>query len=120
VDELSKNGYGVILNDTLMNSLGTTSTLAEEVLKETDWIVSEDTEVIVEKNSESLVYVNFPNVSLSVLKGWNIYKVIDSHLQNSANQGIISQKASDLELNYILNRPVLAFYSCCTSSPLRF
>jgi hypothetical protein len=37
--ELSKNGFGVVLNAELMNNSGTAKELAEEVLKGTDWNV---------------------------------------------------------------------------------
>jgi hypothetical protein len=38
--ELSKNGYGLVMDTTLMNNTGTVNELAGEVLKDTDWSLS--------------------------------------------------------------------------------
>jgi hypothetical protein len=64
VQELYKNGFGVTLDEKLMNNLGTAEELAEEVLKETDWEV--ESEVLVETVEESLVYVMLPKNGITV------------------------------------------------------
>jgi hypothetical protein len=47
VQELSKNGFGVTLDAKLMNNIGTANKLASDVLRETDWGVSDNSEVFV-------------------------------------------------------------------------
>jgi hypothetical protein len=47
VQELSKNGFNVVLDTELMNNMGDINTLAEEVLKDTDWEVSDKSEKFV-------------------------------------------------------------------------
>ena len=47
VQELSKNGFGVTLDAKLMNNIGTANKLASDVLCETDWSVSENSEAFV-------------------------------------------------------------------------
>jgi hypothetical protein len=47
VQELSKNGFGVTLDAKLMNNIGTANKLASDVLRETDWDVSENSEAFV-------------------------------------------------------------------------
>jgi hypothetical protein len=42
VQELSKNGFGITLNEQLMNNAGTAKELAEYVLEETDWKVESE------------------------------------------------------------------------------
>jgi hypothetical protein len=57
VNELSRNGYDVTLDDMRMNNLGTTTVLGNRVLEGSDWTVANDSEVIVEKVNESLVWL---------------------------------------------------------------
>jgi hypothetical protein len=47
VQELSKNGFNIALDEKLKNNIGTANELASEVLKETDWQVHEDSEAFV-------------------------------------------------------------------------
>ena len=56
VQELSKNGFSLVLDQQLMNNTGTAKELAEAVLDETDWTV--ESEVFVQTIDENLVYVN--------------------------------------------------------------
>jgi hypothetical protein len=55
VQELSKNGFGVTLDEKLMNNVGTSKQLGQFVMEETDWVV--DGEVSVQTIEESLVYL---------------------------------------------------------------
>jgi hypothetical protein len=54
---LSKNGFGVTFDEKLNNNIGTAKYLAEKTLEDTDWTISEETEVPVEKVEESLVWI---------------------------------------------------------------
>jgi hypothetical protein len=47
VNELSKNGFGVILDEKKMNNIGTANELAARVLEETDWTVGANSEAFV-------------------------------------------------------------------------
>ena len=47
VQELSKNGFGIVLDTQLMNNMGTANELASEILSETDWTVSDESETFV-------------------------------------------------------------------------
>lgn len=42
INELSKNGYGLVLDTTLMNNSGTAAELAETILQDTDWDVQSE------------------------------------------------------------------------------
>jgi hypothetical protein len=56
VNELSRNGYGITLDDELMNNIGTATELGNKVLEGSGWTAN-SSEVIVEKVSEPLVYL---------------------------------------------------------------
>ena len=103
VQELSKNGFGIVLDAELMNNIGTASELAEKVLKETDWEVS--SEFFVETIEESLVY-------LKTTKDLNVKKILD---QTDLSKGVGEEDATLPK-----GSTILAFYSSCTSKPYRF
>ena len=60
VQELSKNGFGVTLDEKIKEpkNIGTAKELAESVLKNTDWVV--ESEAFVQKVEEALVYIAIP------------------------------------------------------------
>ena len=115
VNELSKSGYGVTLDDQRMNNLGTIGELAERVLENTDWTVSEDSEIIVEKISENLVYLQLPNV----IPSNTIYQILDQ-TENNLKKGVESKPLSQSECDELSGATILAFYSSCTNKPYRF
>ena len=55
VNELSRNGYGVTLDEQLNNNIGNAGELAAAIMSGTDWNV--ESEVFVEKIEEGLVYI---------------------------------------------------------------
>jgi hypothetical protein len=57
--ELSKNGFGLELDTSLMNNTGTAKELGERILADTDWIVESDK--LVERQEERLVKMLRPN-----------------------------------------------------------
>jgi hypothetical protein len=57
-----------------MNNLGTANELAAEVLKETDWEVSPESEVFVQTIEEALIYGRLPN---NWPRGLDIYRIFD-------------------------------------------
>lgn len=101
--ELSKNGFGIVLNAELMNNSGTAKELAEEVLKETDWSVQ--SEAFVQTIEENLVYVKFPS---------GTYNKITDQQSSNYNTGISSAPVS------LTGGTALAFYSSCKNKPHRF
>jgi hypothetical protein len=65
VQELSKNGFNVVLDEKIIDkdgtsNVGTAAELATKVLRETDWGV--ESEKVVETVEEALVYVNLTGV----------------------------------------------------------
>lgn len=101
VQELSKNGFNVVLDTQLMNNIGTAADLAREVLKDTDWIVQ--SEKFVQTVEENLVYVTFP--------AGDYYRVFD---QVSYNEGVTTKSEP------LSGGTALAFYSSCKNKPHRF
>lgn len=105
VNELSKNGFGVILDEKKMNNMGTANKLAATVLDETDWTVSKDSEAFVQTVDEALVYL---------VTTEDIYPkhILD---QTDLKLGVTE------EVDYLKkDSTVLAFYSSCANKPHRF
>jgi hypothetical protein len=120
VDELSKNGYDVVLSDELMSdenssSLGSARELAERVLKNTDWKV--DSEKAIEKIVEHLIYIKLPDCDLS---DWGITRIIDEHLTEDPYKGVVTQLLTAEEAETLRGKVALGFYSSCTTQPYRF
>jgi hypothetical protein len=77
VNELSKNGFEVVLDDTLQNNSGTAQELATSVLRNTDWTVdNENSDVLVQTVEEPLVYISIP-------EGTEAYRVLDPQKVNN-------------------------------------
>lgn len=105
VQELSKNGFGIVLDTQLMNNMGTANELASKVLAETDWTVSDESEAFVQTIEDQLVYA----VTTSSISA---YHVID---QTDRRRGV------DVRLATIpAGKQVLVFYSSCVNKPYRF
>ena len=109
VQELSKNGFSAEFDDSLMNNSGTANELAERVLVETDWEVSENSEAFVEGIEEALIYLR----TESALKA---YQVIDQDA-NNLKEGVT---VSSNEVTIPEGKTILAFYSSCADKPYRF
>lgn len=110
VQELSKNGFKVELDDSLMNNSGTANELAAKVLEDTDWTVSDKSEAFVEGIEESLVYLRVKNSHTL-----RAFRVSD---QNPTNykEGVTVNKEELIAAGSI----ILGFYSSCTNKPYRF
>ena len=106
VIELSKNGFGVIL-DELNNNLGNPKTLAERVLEDTDWKVK--SEVVVQKVEDALVHVTIP-------VGTMVVHLLD---QTNLNEGV-QEIVTTIDKKDADRVEILAFYSSCTNKPHRF
>lgn len=109
VQELSKNGFGVTLDEQLRNNMGNVEHLAIETLKETDWTV--ESEVFVERVDEALVYVQLPG---SLSNGSKVYKLLDNE-DDFLKEGLKAKEDGS-----VLGKTVLAFYSSCRNKPHRF
>ena len=105
VQELSKNGYGVTLDEEKRNNLGTVKTLAETVMEGTDWKVV--SEAFVEKVEESLVY-------LRVNKDISATRLLDQS-DSALDEGLDTTTATIPN-----NSTILGFYSSCQNRPHRF
>lgn len=108
VIELSKNGFGVTLDEQLNNNLGNSKTLAERVLEDTDWKV--ESEVIVQKTEEALVWIKIPS-------GKRVVHLLD---QDSHNLTVGVTEVFDSSFDETKEHTVLAFYGSCTNKPHRF
>ena len=111
VQELSKNGFGMVLDNQLRNNMGTANELAARALAETDWMVADDSEVIVQTVDEALVYVKLPGDLADNIK---IKHIID---QTDMTRGV---GIEDVSTGALDGKVVLAFYSSCTNKPHRF
>ena len=109
VQELSKNGFGITLDEQLRNNMGNVEYLATETLKETDWTI--ESEVFVERVDEALVYVQLP---ATLPTGSKVYKLLDDE------DDFLESGLQEEEDNSILGKTVLAFYSSCRNKPHRF
>jgi hypothetical protein len=58
INELSKNGFGVTLSTELENNIDTVPKLADTILKDTDWTVDPESEVIPQLLEEALVEIS--------------------------------------------------------------
>lgn len=110
VNELSKNGFGAVLDRKQENNIGTNKELAERVLADTDWLVV-DGDINVQTQIETLYLLS---VSHGVAKGWNILDPVE--------EGGVSTKEADGSFVNVEENPayVLAFYSSCSGKPSRF
>lgn len=112
VQELSKNGYGVILDEKLQNNMGNAAELANEVLKETDWTA--ESETIVQTVEEALVYLTL-NESLFA------YHLLDQKdYAAGITEELIEGTQTPMPVTIPANATILAFYSSCTEKPHRF
>lgn len=110
VNELSKNGYHVTLNKTLMNNLGTAKELGERVLQDTDWNV--ESEFVAQVEEENLCILRFP----TELDDFAIYQIID----DIEGKEIRSNELSIAAKKRLAGRVCYGFYSHCVIQPERF
>ena len=106
VQELSKNGFGIVLDAQLQNNSGTAKELATRVLAETDWEIDKESETFVQTVEESLVYIK----TTAPIKAIH---VLD---QKDLTQGVQSGGEVEIAAGELL----LGFYSSCTGKPYRF
>lgn len=111
VQELSRNGYSITLDEQLGNNVGTAEELGRRVLAGSGWEVANESETMVEKVNENLIYLKVK--SGTTITGVNQIK--DQNPDDLVN-GIESTSANSIPEGSI----VLAFYSSCTSQPYRF
>lgn len=71
VNELSKNGFNLIFDQELENNQGTVEQLAKVILKDTDWRVSEESEMIQQFQEEALyeIVLNEDIIATNILDG---------------------------------------------------
>lgn len=107
VQELSKNGFGVILDREKNNNIGTNVELAKEVLEGTDWVVDDKgSDVCVQTQDEALYLIKLPDAGLE-----NVYQIIDPAKEKGTGKEIPETIPSGY---------ALAFYSSCQGKPRRF
>jgi hypothetical protein len=126
--ELSKNGFGTILDAELQNNMGNAKTLAESILSETDWDV--ESEKFVEQVEENLVYATITKNDLPKYGDGTyvfiLHRLEDANEDNLKSQGVIETEVSweeffkNKEGKAVDEQTILAFYSSCKNKPYRF
>ena len=110
VQELSKNGFNVVLDEESMNNIGDARKLAEQVLADTDWMV--ESETFVQTTEEPLVYITIPAKTAA-------HQLLDEY--DDADGNFLRNGLKDITSIVSQNSvTALAFYSSCRTSPHRF
>lgn len=120
VQELSKNGFGVVLDEKIIDAngnsnIGTANQLASRVLEDTDWSVDDSSEAFVQTVDEALVYLRLPDN----LDGLDI-KHIKDQTDDRLNEGVTIDTVEENQKDLMGGKTVLGFYSSCTNKPHRF
>lgn len=118
VQELSKNGFGIALDEKIIDAdgnsnIGTANELASRVLENTDWSVDENSEAFVQTIDEALVYLTLPDE----LSGLDIKHIKD---QTDWKTGVVPETVDDNQKDLMKGKTILGFYSSCTNKPHRF
>lgn len=120
VQELSKNGFNIVLDEELMNNSGTAEELAGVVLSsiasaDTGWSVS--SEKFVQTVEENLIWLKFTGTK-------DVYRIKD---QTDFSKGLevesttIGKPDETIDGEIIkYTTKILGFYSSCTNKPHRF
>lgn len=118
VTEMSKNGFGTILDPEVQNDMGNAETLASRILEGTGWSI--DSEKFVERIEENLVYVTITKGNLP--SNAAIYQLLDSVDTDMRSYGVQEKKINreDFFGGGVTSKTVLAFYSACKNKPYRF
>lgn len=66
INELSKNGFNIILDTELENNSGTVLELAETILDGTDWYLDKENSDVIQQTKEEPVY------EINLLKSWTL------------------------------------------------
>lgn len=103
VTELSRNGFNLTFDTSLMNNIGAAKELAEATLDETDWKV--ESEVIVEKVEEPLIRLK------------TTAEITATQIVDNGAAGLDCATAKTTITN---GTEVLGFYSSCRNKPHRF
>lgn len=108
VNELSKNGYDLTLDSSLMNNMGTIEELGNVILADTDWEISENSEKIVQTEDEALV-------TFKIRGNLVAYQIDENNL--ALNGAPVKTSSVTIPANSL----IYVFYSCCSgSNPYRF
>ncbi len=107
INELSKNGFNIELNQELSNNQGTATELAAKILEGSDWAVSNSSEKFIQRSEEALV-----KLQVTADKGFAAYHTID--------RVDLTQDLSTESTTIPNGAVVYGFYSSCTGSPYRF
>jgi hypothetical protein len=107
---LSKNGFNLVLDEKTRDNVNTAKGLAERVLKDTDWTVSDKCEAFVETAEEALVYLKTTtDIKVHLIEDQQSYRMTSGVDPNPEKEDTIKEDSI-----------VLAFYSCCKDKPYRF
>ena len=114
INELSKNGFNVILDSSLYNNTDDILTLAQTVLADTDWQIDTDSsDFVIQTQEEALI-------PLKLKKSVKAYQIDDSEIVD--NKPLTWKKTSNFGPSVTIgqNSLILAFYSSCAAKPSLF
>lgn len=113
--ELSKNGFGLTLDNELMNNTGTATGLGGKILESTDWTISTDSDIIVQTLDEALY-------ECVVSQAFEAYKVKDPIYKNGKYEGCSIENDSNSNpkpTEISKDQIIYVFYSSYTEQPYR-
>ena len=113
INELSRNGFNFEFDPELSNNIGSAEDLAEELLKNTDWEITSESEFIPDLSKEALVELVITNDAL----GYTCYQIHDDIKGGTPTRSSIS--AAEL-FNGSQTNIIYGFYSCCQDKASRF
>lgn len=108
--ELSKNGFGLTLDNELMNNTDTATKLGEKILQGTGWAISEDSDIIVQTLDEALY-------ECTVTKRFRAHQIIDPILTETGRN--IGCNINGNAITIQKDSKIYIFYSSYTEQPYR-
>lgn len=109
INELSKNGFNLIIDQTINESYGTVTELGNRILEDTDWKVD------IDASHCAVQTINEGLVKLQNKKGIYAYRINDEKVHEGKGLQLPAQQTYIAE-----NSTIYAFYSSCKNKPLRF
>ena len=116
ITELSKNGFNLVLDQTLFNNSGSLPELAQTILQDTDWEVDlSNSNICYQTVEESLIKLKVKdNASVT-----GLYRINDPD-ENTVYGDEGSSILTNSNMPSITGKEIYAFYSSCRGKPHRF
>jgi hypothetical protein len=108
INELSKNGFNLVMDQTLNNNCGTLTELGQYVLKDTNW------DIDIENSHCSVQTIEEGLVKLRTSQTIHAYLIDDTKVDEG--KGLLTPTYANIPENTV----VYGFYSSCKNKPHRF